>query len=81
MALGNFDRQEALQYRPGQRVELKQHPGTFDVIASYDPEMVPPITLEHDPRPRYPEELSVCPTQRRRGWLAFGEHSQMQRSA
>jgi hypothetical protein len=81
MALGNIDRQEALQYRPGQRVELKQRPGTFDVIAAYEPEMVPPITLENDPQPRYPEELSVCSDQRRLGWLAFGDPFQMQRSA
>ncbi|MFB2834646.1 hypothetical protein [Floridanema evergladense] len=49
--------QEAQQYRPGLRVELKQRPGVVDVIAEYDPMMVPPIWLVGDPQPRYPEEL------------------------
>lgn len=49
--------QEALQYRPGQRVALKQRPGAVDVIAEYDPMMVPPVWLVGDPQPRYPEEL------------------------
>lgn len=49
--------QEAHQYRPGLRVELKQRPGVVDVIAEYDPMMVPPIWLVGDPQPRYPEEL------------------------
>ena len=49
--------QEAQEYHPGQRVELKQRPGVVDVIAEYDPMMVPPIWLVGDPQPRYPEEL------------------------
>lgn len=56
-----LDRQEASQYRAGQRVELKQRPGVFDIIAEYDPMMVPPIQLVNDPQPRYPEELNVMP--------------------
>jgi hypothetical protein len=55
----DFDRQEALRYRPGQRVELKQCPGVVDVIAEYDPLMVPPIWLANDPKPRYPHELNM----------------------
>lgn len=57
----DFERQEALQYRPGQRVELKQRPGLVDTIIEYDPMMVPPIWLANDPQPRYPEELNVLP--------------------
>lgn len=53
----DFDQQEALRYRPGTRVEMKQHPGVVDIIAEYDPMMVPPIWLVNDPKPRYPEEL------------------------
>ncbi|MFB2919421.1 hypothetical protein [Aerosakkonema funiforme] len=59
----DFDRQEALQYRAGQRVELKQRPGVVYTIAEYDPMMVPPIWLTNDPQPRYPEELNAIPTQ------------------
>jgi hypothetical protein len=55
----DFDRQEALRYCPGQRVELKQRPGVVDVIAEYDPMMVPPIWLTNDPKPRYPHELNL----------------------
>lgn len=55
----DFERQEALKYRPGQRVELKANPGVIDVIAEYDPMMVPPIWLENDPKPRYPHELNL----------------------
>lgn len=55
----DVDQQEALQYRPGTRVELKQRPGVVDVIAEYDPMMVPPIALVNDPKPRYPEELEL----------------------
>lgn len=51
------DRIEKFQYRPGRQVEVKSHPGEVDTIVSYDPMMVPPITLEKDPQPRYPEEL------------------------
>jgi hypothetical protein len=57
MNAAEFDQQEALKYRPGQRVELKQRPGIVDIIAEYDPMMVPPISLVNDPKPRYPEEL------------------------
>ena len=38
----NIDWEEAFQYRPGQKVELKSQPGTFDTVASYEPMMVPP---------------------------------------
>ncbi|WAL61239.1 hypothetical protein [Thermocoleostomius sinensis] len=55
----DVDWDEAVVYRPGQRVELKSNPGTVDTIVQYDPMMVPPIWLEHDPRPRYPHELQV----------------------
>jgi hypothetical protein len=55
----DVDWDEAVEYRPGQRVELKSNPGMVDTIAQYDPLMVPPIWLEHDPRPRYPHELQV----------------------
>jgi hypothetical protein len=53
------EQQEALKYRPGQRVELISHPGVVDVIAEYDPMMVPPIWLANDPKPRYPHELNL----------------------
>jgi hypothetical protein len=56
-----FDRQEAIKYRPGQRVELKANPGVVDIIAEYDPMMVPPIWLANDPKPRYPHELNLLP--------------------
>ncbi|PSB00630.1 hypothetical protein [Merismopedia glauca] len=58
----NFNHQtqeEKFQYRPGIKVELKSRPGVVDTIALYDPMMVPPITLEKDPQPRYPEELRI----------------------
>ena len=55
----DFDKQEALRYKPGQRVELKSSPGRVDVIAEYDPMMVPPIWLANDPKPRYPHELNL----------------------
>ena len=54
-----FDHQEAHRYRSGQRVELKASPGQVDVIAEYDPMMVPPIWLTNDPKPRYPHELNL----------------------
>lgn len=57
----DFDREEALRYQPGQRVELKSRPGVVDIIADYDPMMVPPIWLANDPKPRYPHELNVLP--------------------
>jgi hypothetical protein len=59
----DFDQEEALKYRPGQRVELKHRPGVVDIIAEYDPMMVPPIWLVNDPKPRYPEELTLLPRQ------------------
>lgn len=55
----NIDWEEAFMYRPGQKVELKSQPGTFDIIASYESMMVPPIWLVNDPRPRYAHELQV----------------------
>jgi len=55
----NEDWEEALTYRSGQKVELKSQPGTVDIIASYDPMMVPPIWLVNDPKPRYAHELRV----------------------
>lgn len=54
-----LDWEEAFEYRPGRKVELKSQPGTFDTIASYEAMMVPPIWLVNDPRPRYPHELRV----------------------
>lgn len=57
----DWEDQEALEYRPGLRVELKQRPGMVDTIAEYDPMMVPPISLVNDPQPRYPEELNLLP--------------------
>jgi hypothetical protein len=66
----DFDQQEALQYQSGTRVELKQRPGVVDIIAEYDPMMVPPIWLVNDPQPRYPEELTLVPTVGMNvGWL------------
>jgi len=53
------DWQEAIRFRPGQRVELKRQPGVFDTIVAYDPMMVPPISLKSDPVPHYPEELRL----------------------
>jgi len=55
----NVDWEEAFEYRPGQKVELKSQPGNFDTIASYEPMMVPPIWLAKDPKPRYAHELRV----------------------
>lgn len=52
----NIVRQETLEFPAGRRVELKRQPGVFDIIAGYDPMMVPPISLVSDPMPRYPEE-------------------------
>jgi hypothetical protein len=57
----DFYQEEALRYQPGQRVELNARPGVVDVIAEYDPMMVPPIWLANDPKPRYPHELNVLP--------------------
>ncbi|MGI0486458.1 hypothetical protein ACN4EK_13545 [Pantanalinema rosaneae CENA516] len=55
----DLDWEEAYTYRPGTIVELNSQPGECDTIAAYDPMMVPPIWLTHDPRPRYPYELRV----------------------
>jgi len=55
----DLDWEEAFVYRPGQKVELKSRPGTFDLIASYEMMMVPPIWLVNDPRPRYAHELQI----------------------
>lgn len=55
----NIDWEEAFMYRSGQKVELESQPGTCDIIASYEPMMVPPIWLVNDPRPRYAHELRV----------------------
>jgi len=62
----DVDFDEALTFQPGQKVELKSKPGTFDTVAVYDPMMVPSIWLENDPRPRYPHELRVVS----QPWLA-----------
>jgi hypothetical protein len=58
----DVDWDEAFEYRPGQKVEFKAQPGTFDTIACYEPMMVPPIWLENDPIPRYPHQLRVVST-------------------
>jgi hypothetical protein len=50
---------EIAEYRPGQKVEIKQRPGVIDTVIAYDPMMVPPVVLEIDPQPRYPEELTL----------------------
>ena len=55
----NIDWEEAFMYWSGQKIELESQPGTFDIIASYEPMMVPPIWLVNDPRPRYAHELRV----------------------
>lgn len=62
----DFDREEARQYRPGQMVALNASPGVVDTIAEYDPMMVPPIWLVNDPKPRYPEELTLLTIQANR---------------
>jgi hypothetical protein len=51
--------QEVATYRPGQKVEVKSHPGIIDTVIAYDAYMVPPIILASDPQPRYPEELNL----------------------
>ena len=78
----DFDQQEALFYLPGQRVELKSNPGVVDVIAEYDPMMVPPIWLVNDPKPRYPHELNVLPKLfSGRGWLRLPTHKTVRHPA
>ncbi len=53
------ERREKAIYHPGQKVELKHRLGFIDTVIAYDPSTVPPIRLEIDPQPRYPEELNV----------------------
>ncbi len=55
----DLDWEEAYMYRQGQKVELKSEPGAFDIIACYEPMMVPPIWLVNDPKPRYAHELKI----------------------
>jgi len=55
----DIERQEALEFDPGQSVELKRWLGLFDAVAEYNPMMVPPVILVNDPQPRYPEELRL----------------------
>jgi hypothetical protein len=50
---------EMATYRPGQKVEVKHRPGIVDTVVAYDIYSVPPIVLELDPQPRYPEELKL----------------------
>jgi hypothetical protein len=73
----DFERQEALKFCPGQRVELKANPGVVDTIAEYDPMMVPPIWLANDPKPRYPHELNLVTSPiLGSGWLKFSRARQ-----
>ncbi|HEY9892362.1 MAG TPA: hypothetical protein V6D37_11260, partial [Candidatus Sericytochromatia bacterium] len=70
----DLERQEAFDYRPGQRVELKASPGVVDVIAEYDPMLVPPIWLVNDPKPRYAHELNLLPQPARgMSWLRLSK--------
>lgn len=55
----DLEQEEAVVFHPGQQVQFKDRPGVVDTIAAYDPMMVPPIWLENDPQPRYPEELRI----------------------
>lgn len=65
----NEGREKAM-YRPGQKVEVKHRPGIIDTVIAYDPSTVPPIVLQIDPQPRYPEELNlVSPSTRVFNWL------------
>jgi hypothetical protein len=59
MKLENFEQREAIKYRKGTPVELKQKPGIVYLIEEYDPVMVPPIWLVDDPKPHYPDELNL----------------------
>lgn len=54
-----MDWDEAFAYRPGLLVERIAQPGTFDTIAQYEADLVPPIWLANDPIPRYPHELRI----------------------
>jgi hypothetical protein len=60
----NEGRERAI-YRPGQKVEVNNRPGIVDTVIAYDPSTVPPIVLQNDPQPRYPEELKLVSTPRR----------------
>lgn len=72
----DVDQEEALNYRPGQRVELKANPGVVDIIAEYDPMMVPSIWLVNDTKPRYPHELNLLPQQNKgMSWLRLSKRS------
>ncbi len=78
----DLDEQEALTYRAGHRVELKSRPGVVYIIAEYEPMMVPPIWLVNDPKPRYPEELTLIPKQVMcANWLNPGARRQTRSSA
>ena len=59
MNFQDFEREEALRYRKGMVVELKEKPDSIYIIEEYDPMMVPPIWLVDDCKPRYPEELNL----------------------
>ncbi|HEY9726152.1 MAG TPA: hypothetical protein V6D50_06855 [Chroococcales cyanobacterium] len=73
----DFERQESLKFRPGQRVQLKANPDVVDTIAEYDPMMVPPIWLANDPKPRYPHELNLITSPiLGHGWLKFSRSRQ-----
>jgi hypothetical protein len=60
----NEGRERAI-YHPGQKVEVKHRQGIVDTVIAYDPLTVPPIVLEIDPQPRYPEELKLVSAHRR----------------
>ncbi|MEG4963808.1 hypothetical protein [Microcoleus sp. K4-B3] len=47
----DVDWDEAFGYRPGQQVEFKAQPGTFDTVACYEPMMVPPSGWRTIPYP------------------------------
>jgi hypothetical protein len=65
----NEGREKAI-YHPGQKVEVKHRPGIIDTVIAYDPSNVPPIVLEIDPQPRYPEELNlISPPRMVSNWL------------
>lgn len=52
----DVDWDEAFGYRPGQQVEFKAQPGTFDTVAAYcEPMMVPPSGWRTIP---YPADLT-----------------------
>lgn len=61
-----IDWDEAFEYLPGTRVELKAQPGIVHTIDCYESMMVPPIWLVDNPRPRYPHELRIVSYQNER---------------